>query len=79
MNTTSEKEASRYDWVIHLDTAAAPDYDTTNEVRNESFQEALDLNEKIKASWAIHPQRIIITSSQDFFSNFTAKLLNDFR
>lgn len=68
MNTSYQQEISRYDWVIHLDTATEPDYDTTNEVRNESFNEALSLNEKIKASWAGHPQRIVITSEQDFFS-----------
>lgn len=68
MNSSYQQEASRYDWVIHLDTAREPDYDTTNEVRNESFNEALSLNDKIKSSWAQHPQRIVITSEQDFFS-----------
>jgi nicotinamide riboside kinase len=68
MNTSYLQEVSRYDWVIHLDTATEPDYDTTNEVRNESFNEALSLNDKIKSSWAGHPQRIVISSEQDFFS-----------
>lgn len=61
-------EVARYNWVIHLDTATEPDYDTTNEIRTESFQEAHLLNEKIKKSWELHPQRIIITSEIDFFS-----------
>ena len=68
MNSSYEQEARRYDWVIHLDTAREPDYDTTNEVRNETFHEALALNEKIKQSWSKHPQRIVINSEQDFFS-----------
>ena len=68
MNSSYEQEVKRYDWVIHLDTAREPDYDTTNEVRNETFHEALNLNEKIKQSWSKHPQRIVITSEQDFFS-----------
>jgi hypothetical protein len=68
INSSYDLEAARYDWVIHLDTASEPDYDTTNEVRNESFNEALSLNDRIKKSWSQHPQRIIIHSEQDFFS-----------
>jgi predicted ATPase len=66
--SSREKELSRYNWVIHLDTATEPDYDTTNEIRTEDFHEALMLNEKIKTSWNGHPQRIIISAEQDFFS-----------
>jgi predicted ATPase len=68
VNSTEKEELARYNWVIHLDTATEPDYDTTNEVRTESFGEAHLLNEKIKNSWKNHPQRIIITSENDFFS-----------
>lgn len=68
VGTTVKDEVARYDWVIHLDTAAEPDYDATNEIRTESFHEALALNEKIKKSWAVHPQRIVINSHQDFLS-----------
>jgi nicotinamide riboside kinase len=65
--SSRNQEISRYDWVIHLDTATEPDYDTSNEIRTESFQEALSLNDKIKKSWDGHPQRIIITPDSDFF------------
>ena len=68
VNSSAPTELARYNWVIHLDTATEPDYDTTNEVRTESFHEAHLLNEKIKKSWEQHPQRIIITSENDFFS-----------
>lgn len=68
VDSSEQKEIVRYDWVIHLDTATEPDYDTTNEVRTESFGEAHLLNDKIKSSWKNHPQRIIITSENDFFS-----------
>lgn len=68
VNSSEEQELSRYNWVIHLDTATEPDYDTTNEVRTESFGEAHLLNEKIKNSWKNHKQRIIITSENDFFN-----------
>ncbi|MGZ3725888.1 MAG: ATP/GTP-binding protein [Pseudobdellovibrio sp.] len=68
MNTSIENEVARYNWVIHLDTAREPDYDLSNEIRTESFMEALALNEKIKQSWSVHPRRIVINSEQDFFS-----------
>jgi nicotinamide riboside kinase len=68
VKTTREVELARYQWIIHLDTATEPDYDTSNLVRTEDFHEALLLNEKIKKSWEGHPQRIIITSENDFFS-----------
>lgn len=68
LQTTREQENARYDWVIHLDTATEPDYDTTNEIRTESFLEALSLNEKIKKGWDSHPQRVIITPDSDFFA-----------
>jgi predicted ATPase len=68
VGSSIEAEVSRYHWVIHLDTAAEPDYDAANEIRTETFLEALSLNEKIKKSWSVHPQRIVINSQQDFLS-----------
>ncbi len=68
VNTNRQTELDRYQWIIHLDTATEPDYDSTNPVRTEDFHEALALNEKIRKSWEGHPQRIIITSENDFFS-----------
>lgn len=67
VSSTREQEMARYNWVIHLDTATEPDYDSSNEVRTEDFHEAT-LNEKIKKSWEGHPQRIIITADIDFFA-----------
>lgn len=67
-STTREKELMRYQWLLHLDTAMESDYDTTNMVRTENFNEALLLNEKIKKSWEGHPQRFIISASSDFFT-----------
>lgn len=68
VGSTRTIELARYQWVIHLDTATEPDYDTSNPVRTEDFHEALLLNEKIKKSWEGHPQRFIITAENDFFS-----------
>lgn len=74
MNTSEEVELARYDWVIHLDTASLDYYDTSNPIRTETYQEAWDLNTKIKKAWAGHPRRVIITHSEDFLSKMTTSL-----
>ncbi|AFY02029.1 ATP/GTP-binding protein [Bdellovibrio bacteriovorus] len=74
MNTTKEKELARYDWVIHLDTAAADDYDGSNPIRTETYQEAWDLNDRIKNAWDGHPRRVVITHNADFLSKMTTSL-----
>jgi len=66
--SNKRKELKRYSWVIHLDTAASSSYEHTNPIRTESYQEAWDLNEKIKQAWKDHPQRVIIKNSHDFLS-----------
>ncbi len=58
------REASRYDWVLHLDTAPLTGYDTTNPLRNESHEEALRLNERIREAWQVHPQRFIVGTAK---------------
>jgi len=68
IHSNRQQELARYDWIIHLDTATEPDYDSSNPIRTEDFHEALLLNEKIKKSWEGHPQRIIITAENDFFT-----------
>lgn len=74
LKTTPEKELARYDWVIHLDTASVDFYDASNPIRTETFQEAWDLNERIKAAWNGHPRRVIITHNEDFLSKMTTSL-----
>lgn len=73
--TTKEAELARYDWIIHLDTADVSHYDTTNPIRTESFQEAQDLNNRIKRAWEGHPQRLIISSKEDFLSKMQASMM----
>ena len=59
-----EDEVARYDWIIHLDTAPASYYDLTNPLRNESFEEAWKLNERVLSAWSSHPQRFIIGNNE---------------
>ena len=72
VGSSFENEVSRYDWIVHLDTAPASYYDLTNPLRNESFDEAWKLNEKIKEAWATHPQRIVISNNRS--GHFLEKL-----
>lgn len=65
VSSTMEKEIARYDWVLHLDTAPAGNYDLGNPLRNESFEEAWKLNEKIKDAWSKHPQRFVIDNHKN--------------
>lgn len=74
MNTSKNLEIERYDWVIHLDTASLDFYDTTNPIRTETFQEAWELNNKIKMAWEGHPRRITISHNEDFMSKMTTAL-----
>lgn len=62
------KEYARYDWVVHLDTAGSEQYDHTNPLRTESFEEAYNLNQRILDAWEQHPQRIRINEKKDFLS-----------
>lgn len=66
LKTSKEVELSRYQWVIHLDTAEQDSFDTTNPIRTESHIEALELNAKIKTAWSGHPQRIVISHESEF-------------
>lgn len=74
LSTSREIELARYDWLIHLDTAPIEFYDSTNPIRTETFQEAWDLNEKIKNAWKGHPRRIVISHNNDFLSKMTTSL-----
>lgn len=67
-------ELDRYDWVIHLNTAASENYDLSNPIRTETHTEALALNEKIKLAWSGHPRRIIINSNGDFLAKITKSI-----
>jgi len=71
LKTTREIELARYQWVIHLDTAAPQSFDVTNPVRTENHKEALELNALIKEAWSGHPQRITIPHIDNFLEKIT--------
>lgn len=68
LQTSAILEVQRYQWVLHLDTAASDAYETTNPLRTENYDEAWKLNEKIKKAWSQHPRHLVVSSNADFFS-----------
>lgn len=67
VSSSMQKEIERYDWVIHLDTAAKENYQN-NPVRSETELEAQEVNERVKHHWSLHPRRLIIPNSADFIA-----------
>lgn len=74
IGSTLEAELARYDWVIHLDTAPQAHYDISNPLRTESYQEAKQLNERVKTAWAKHPRRFVIANGGHFVDKMARAL-----
>jgi predicted ATPase len=70
-----ERELSRYDAVVHLETPPANGgYNNQNPVRSESAFEAKIINDRILESWKAHPRRFVIPSTADFLDKAIAAL-----
>lgn len=68
LNSSAAAEHARYNWVLHLDTADGESFDSTNPIRTENHDQALELNSLIKEAWKGHPCRVIIPHEADFLS-----------
>ncbi|MBI3542970.1 MAG: ATP-binding protein [Deltaproteobacteria bacterium] len=66
MDTTVERELSRYAMVVHLETAPEAMGYTLNDVRTETHAEASALDRRIGEIWSLHP-------NYHFVSNATAE------
>lgn len=70
LDETEEGLCSRYDAVFHLVTAAkgAVEFYTVanNEARTETVEEAIALDDRLKAAWSGHPRQCIIDNSTEF-------------
>lgn len=65
--TSMDEELSRYDIVIHLEVAQQEDYNSDHsDVRVESHEKALEIDEKIKKAWSSHPHRYIVHNDTSF-------------
>lgn len=68
MGTTLEEELARYDAVIFFETAASNgnDISSNNPVRNETQQQAIDIDKQLHDIWSKHPNFNYVASSESF-------------
>jgi predicted ATPase len=76
MGTTHARELARYDAVLFLETAALGDVtiEDGNRHRTESNPEAVDLDRRLQALWAPHPQFRLVRHEASFLRKITAGL-----
>lgn len=69
LNTTMELELSRYDAVLFFESAAlgGKSIEGGNPVRIETLDEAIQLDEKLKAIWSNHRNFHIVRHENSFF------------
>ena len=64
--TNYHDELARYDVVIHLEVAHVGDYNSDHsDIRVESYDQAIAIDDKIKKAWEPHPKRYIIKSNNE--------------
>lgn len=68
MNTSLEAELARYDAVIFFETAAksGKEIKSNNPIRNESEQQAIELDKRLKMVWSKHQNFNLVSSSESF-------------
>ncbi len=73
VGTTHEGELARYDAVIFFETAAAGglNIEGGNPVRNESVDQAVALDRKLRSLWAKHPRFVLVPHNASFFKKIS--------
>jgi predicted ATPase len=73
MGTTLDQELQRYDAVVFFETAAAGGMaiEGGNPIRNESNEQALILDRKLREIWGRHPRFVFVPNSSSFFQKIT--------
>jgi predicted ATPase len=76
VNSSLEAEFQRYDAVLFFETAAVGGLaiEGGNPVRNESLEQAVALDLKLRGLWQQHPQFFIIEHQNSFFKKVTLGL-----
>lgn len=76
VGTTLETELRRYDAVIFFETAAVggASIEGGNPIRNESLDEAVKLDGRLRALWARHPRFILVPNNRSFFKKISIGL-----
>lgn len=73
VGTTLAAELRRYDAVIFFETAAigGASIEGGNPIRNESLDEAVALDGRLRALWSRHPLFILVPNNPSFFKKIT--------
>ncbi len=73
VGTTLDTELARYDAVIFFETAARGgiSIEGGNPIRNESLDEAVKLDGKLRALWSRHPRFILVPHNASFFKKIS--------
>lgn len=73
VGSTLENELSRYDAVIFFETAAAGGLaiEGGNPVRNESVEEAVALDRRLRSLWSKHPRFVLVPHNKSFFKKIS--------
>lgn len=76
LHTTMADELARYDAVIFFETAAigGSSIEGGNPVRNETLDQAIALDTKLRALWIQHPSFTLVPHHHSFFQKLTFAL-----
>jgi predicted ATPase len=73
VGTTLEAELQRYDAVIFFETAAVggASIEGGNPIRNESIDEAVELDARLRVLWGRHPRFVLVPNNRSFFKKIS--------
>lgn len=76
MNTTLEQELLRYDAVVFFETAAHAGISVEggNPVRNETLEQAVEIDRRLHELWSHHPNFWLVRHSPSFFAKIGTAL-----
>ncbi len=76
VGTTLDAELARYDAVIFFETAArgGVSIEGGNPIRNESTEEAVKLDGKLRSLWSRHPRFTVVPHNPSFFKKISLGL-----
>jgi hypothetical protein len=73
IGSTLERELSRYDAVIFFESAAVGhmSIEGGNPIRNESMEQAVKLDHKLRELWQQHPKFVLVPHNPSFFKKIS--------
>jgi predicted ATPase len=76
VGTTVDAELKRYDAVIFFESAAVGGdrIEGGNPIRNESVDQAVALDRRLRALWARHPRFVLVPHNRSFFKKISVGL-----